>query len=428
MKEFNKDVKKIIWLVVGLFVLFLAIRYWAVIEGMVTLGIDAATPLLIGCVMAYVINILMNFYEKWYDRIFKVEVAKKVKRIVCIIFAFLSLGGILAFVVNMILPELINCIASFIRMIPDAVDWLVEFVGEERLYDYFPFLQGGFDFSTISTQIEELLKSVLNGVGGAVGSIVTALTNVVSVIVSFVIGLIFSLYVLLDKEKLCAQAKQMVTTYLPKKSEKILYVTRVVNESFHSFIVGQVTEAVILGVLCIIGMSIFRFPYAVMIGVFIGFTALIPIAGAYIGAGVGAVLMLTTDPLLALEFLIFIVVLQQLEGNLIYPRVVGNSIGLPGIWVLTAITVGGGVLGIGGMLLAVPLAAAAYRLLREDMTRRQSKVTEHIAEEPQTVVEEKKVEEPQGVAEEKVVEEKVAEEVAPAKKRTRKSSKKTKAQ
>lgn len=424
MKEFDKDVKKIIWLVVGLFALFLAIRYWAVIEGMVTLGFDAATPLLVGCVMAYVINILMNFYEKWYDRIFKVEVAKKVKRIVCIIFAFLSLGGILAFIVNMILPELINCIASFIRMIPDAVAWLVEFVGEERLHEYFPFLQGGFDFSTISTQIEELLKSVLNGVGGAVGSIVTALTNVVSLIVSFVIGLIFSLYVLLDKEKLCAQSKQIVTTYLPKKSEKILYVTRVVNESFHNFIVGQVTEAVILGVLCIIGMMIFRFPYAVMIGVFIGFTALIPIAGAYIGAGVGAVLMLTTDPLLALEFLIFIVILQQLEGNLIYPRVVGNSIGLPGIWVLTAITVGGGVLGIGGMLLAVPLAAAAYRLLREDLARRQPRATEQIAEEPQPIAEEPQpvAEEPQPEVEEKVVE------AAPVKKRTRKNSAKKKVQ
>ena len=371
MREFGKDAKKVIWLVAGLFVLFLAIRYWSLLEGIVHLGIDAATPLLIGCVIAYAVNILMNFYEKIYDRLFKVAVAKKIKRIVCIIFAFLSLIGIVLFVINMVLPELINCIASFIRMIPDAVNWLVEFVGEERLQEYFPFLQAGFDFSTISTQIEELIKSVLNGVGGAVGSIVTALTSMVSVIISIVIGLIFSLYVLIDKERLCAQCKRIVETYLPKKSEKILYVTRVVNNSFHSFIVGQVTEAVILGILCIIGMTICRFPYAVMIGVFIGFTALIPIAGAYIGAGVGAVLMLTTDPLLAVEFLVFIVILQQLEGNLIYPRVVGNSIGLPGIWVLTAVTVGGGVLGIGGMLLAVPLAAAGYRLLREDLNRRQ---------------------------------------------------------
>ena len=388
MKEFDKEIKKVIWLVIGLFVLFLAIRYWAMIEGLVTVGIDAATPLIIGCVIAYAVNILMNFYERLYDKLFKVEVAKKIKRIVCIIFAFLSLGGIVVFIVNMVLPELINCIASFIRMIPDAVDWLVDFVGEERLHEYFPFLQGGFDFSSISAQIEELLKSVLNGVGGAVGSIVTALTNVVSVVVSVVIGLIFSLYVLIDKERLCGQSKKIVETYFPKKAEKILYVTRVLNESFHSFIVGQVTEAVILGLLCIIGMTIFGFPYAVMIGVFIGFTALIPIAGAYIGAAVGAVLMLTTDPLLAVEFLVFIVVLQQLEGNLIYPRVVGNSIGLPGIWVLTAITVGGGVLGIGGMLIAVPLAAAGYRLLREDLAKRRPKQEVEVVVADISVVEE----------------------------------------
>ena len=402
MKELSKEVKKVIWLVVGLFVLFLAIRYWPIIEGMVTLGIDAATPLLIGCVIAYVVNILMNFYENLYDKVFKVKVALKIKRIVCIIFAFLSLGGILVFIVNMVLPELINCIASFIQMIPAAVTWLVEFIGEERIYEYFPFLQGDFDFSTISSQIESLLKSVLNGVGGAVGSIVIALTNVVSVVVSIVIGVIFSLYVLIDKERLCTQCKKIVETYLPKKAEKTLYVSRVLNESFHNFIVGQVTEAVILGVLCIIGMTIFRFPYAVMIGVFIGFTALIPIAGAYIGAGVGAVLMLTTDPLLAVEFLVFIVILQQLEGNLIYPRVVGNSIGLPGIWVLTAITVGGGVLGIGGMLIAVPLAAAGYRLLKEDLARRQQK---------------QEVQEVQKVKEETLVEEK-------PKRKSRKSGKK----
>ena len=142
------------------------------------------------------------------------------------------------------------------------------------------------------------------------------------------------------------------------------------NDSFHRFIVGQCTEAVVLGVLCIIGMWIFRFPYAMMIGVLIGFTALIPIAGAYIGAGVGAFMILTESPLKSLLFLVFIVILQQLEGNLIYPRVVGSSIGLPGIWVLAAITIGGGLMGIPGMLLAVPIMATLYRLLRDDMHKR----------------------------------------------------------
>jgi len=271
-----------------------------------------------------------------------------------------------------VLPELINCIASFIRMVPAAVEWIVEIVGEDQLMSYFPFLQGEMDMTSISSQIESLLKTMINGFGGAVGSIVSALTNFFSLVVSIVIGLIFSIYVLIDKEKLSVQCKQMITTYMPKKANKIFYFVQVLNESFHSFIVGQVTEAVVLGVLCIIGMMILRFPYAVMIGVFIGFTALIPIAGAYIGAVVGAIMMLSVDPFLAIEFIIFILILQQIEGNLIYPRVVGQSIGLPGIWVLTAVTVGGGILGVGGMLLAVPLFAAGYRLLREDITRRNS--------------------------------------------------------
>ena len=141
----------------------------------------------------------------------------------------------------------------------------------------------------------------------------------------------------------------------------------VINDCFHRYIVGQCTEAVILGVLCMLGMMIIRLPYATMIGALIGFTALIPVAGAYIGAFVGAFMILTVAPVKALIFLVFIVVLQQLEGNLIYPRVVGSSLGLPAIWVLAAVTVGGGVLGVPGMLLGVPLTAAVYRLVRNDV-------------------------------------------------------------
>ncbi|MBQ3557951.1 MAG: AI-2E family transporter [Agathobacter sp.] len=353
----------------ALILVFLVIRYWEKLESLILVGIGAATPLIIGCGMAYVINILMGFYEKWYDKIFKVEIALKIKRVVCLILAFLSLFGIVTLIINLVLPELINCIASFIRLIPGALQMVVDIVGEEQILEMFPELQNGFDFSNISTQVEQLIKTVIGGVGGAVGSIMSAVTSAVSVVVNVVIGLIFSLYVLLDKEGLGRRCKTLISTYMPKSSAKIFYVAEVLDESFHSFIVGQCIEAVVLGTLCIIGMWIFQFPYAVMIGVFIGFTALIPIAGAYIGAAVGAIMILTVSPLQAIQFLIFIVVLQQLEGNLIYPKVVGQSIGLPGIWVLTAITVGGGVLGVGGMLLAVPLFAAGYRLVREDVER-----------------------------------------------------------
>ena len=373
MNEVKQEMKKILGIAGALILVFVVIHYWTNLEGFLSLAVSAALPLIIGCVMAYVINILMCFYEKWYIKLFKVEVARKIRRVVCLILAFLSLGGIIFLVVNLVLPELINCIASFIRLIPGALDMLIDFVGEERILAYFPQLKEGFD---ISSQTEQLIRTVLGGVGGAVDSIVSAVTSVVSVVVNILIGLIFSLYVLIEKEKLGAQCRTLVSTYMSKAADKIFYVTEVFDDSFHSFIVGQCIEAVVLGGLCVAGMLLFQFPYAVMIGVFIGFTALIPIAGAYIGAAVGAIMILTVSPLQALQFLIFVVVLQQLEGNLIYPKVVGQSIGLPGIWVLTAITIGGGVLGIGGMLLAVPIFAAMYRLIREDVARRNTKPEE----------------------------------------------------
>ena len=367
MNEMKKEFKKMLGIAGAFVLVFLVIHYWTNLEGVISLAIGAGMPLIIGCVMAYVINILMNFYEKWYTKLFQVEVAKKIKRVVCLILAFLSLGGIIFLVVNLVLPELINCIASFIRLIPGAFQMLVDFVGEDEIIKYFPQMKEGFD---ISSQTEQLMKSVLGGVGGAVDSIVSAVSSAVSVVVNIVIGLIFSLYVLIEKEKLGAQCTTLIKTYLPKLSDKIFYVTKVFNESFHSFIVGQCIEAVVLGGLCVAGMLLLGFPYAVMIGVFIGFTALIPIAGAYIGAAVGAIMILTVSPIQALQFLVFVVILQQVEGNLIYPKVVGLSIGLPGIWVLTAITIGGGVLGVGGMLLAVPIFAAGYRLVKADVQKR----------------------------------------------------------
>lgn len=377
MNEVKQDFKKMLGFAGALIVVFLLIHYWGKLEKLFLVGASAALPLIIGCAMAYVVNILMEFYEKWYDKIFKVEVALKIKRVICLILAFLSLFGIVALIINLVLPELINCIASFIRLIPGALQTVIDIVGEEQILNMFPELQNGFDFSNISTQVEQLIRTVIGGVGGAVDSLMSAVTSVVSIVVNVVIGLIFSLYVLLDKENLCRRCKTLVSTYLSKAADKIFYVVDVLDESFHSFIVGQCIEAVVLGALCVIGMWLLQFPYAVMIGVFIGFTALIPIAGAYIGAAVGAIMILTVSPLQAVQFLIFIVVLQQLEGNLIYPKVVGQSIGLPGIWVLTAITVGGGVLGVGGMLLAVPIFAAGYRLIREDVARRNKENVEN---------------------------------------------------
>jgi len=384
MNDMKQEIKKTLGIAGALIIVFLVVRYWEKLEGLLSVAVSAAMPLIIGCAMAYVINILMGFYERWYDKLFRVEIALKIKRVVCLILAFLSLFGIVTLIVNLVLPELINCIASFIRLIPGALQTVVDIVGEEQILAIFPELQNGLDFTNISSQVEDLIKTVLGGVGGAVGSIMIAVTSAVSVVVNIVIGLIFSLYVLLDKETLGKRCKTLISTYLSKIADKVFYVVEVLDDSFHSFIVGQCVEAVVLGGLCVAGMLVLQLPYAVMIGVFIGFTALIPIAGAYIGAAVGVIMILTVSPLQAVQFLIFILILQQVEGNLIYPKVVGKSIGLPGIWVLTAVTIGGGVLGVGGMLLAVPIFAAGYRLIKEDVERRNPKPVEVVVEkEPQ---------------------------------------------
>ena len=383
MKE---ETKKIVRIAAVVFGLYLVIRYWPNVEGFVLLGIGAAIPLIIGCVIAYVANILMSAYEKGYIKLFKKTPLIKFKRIVCLILALLSLVGIIFFAIYMVLPELINCIASFVKLVPGLVERTVEFIQEEELMKKVPALKETLESlssENIVSTLEQLWNTVKGSVGGAVGSIVSAVSNVFSTVVGILVGLIFSIYVMFDKEKLGTQSKTLITTYFPNRAERILYIARVMDESFHSFIVGQCTEAVVLGVLCIIGMALLRIPYPVMIGVFIGFTALIPIAGAYIGAVVGAIMILTISPFKALEFVIFIVILQQIEGNMIYPRVVGKSIGLPGIWVLTAITIGGGILGIPGMLIAVPLFSAGYRLLKEDVAKHSPAQNVEVLEEVQ---------------------------------------------
>ena len=369
----KQNIKKLIPIAGIVLLVYLGMYYWPNIESILGLGFSAAVPLLVGCAMAYVINILMSWYEKWYLRFFGKSILMKFKRIVCLILALLSLLGILFLIINLVLPELINCLASFIALVPGLVEKAIIYIEEEQLMERIPALREwleSFNSDNIMQTLEQFWNTIKGSIGGAVGSIVSAVSSVVSTVIGIVIGLIFAIYLMFDKEKLGEQVKRLVCTYLPKKSEKIFYVASVLNESFHSFIVGQCTEAVVLGVLCIIGMLILRLPNAVMIGVFIGFTALIPIAGAYIGAVVGAVLILTVSPVKAIQFVIFIVILQQLEGNFIYPKVVGKSIGLPGIWVLTAVTVGGGILGIPGMLIAVPLFAAGYRLIKEDVERK----------------------------------------------------------
>lgn len=367
-----KAERKTVVLIAGaIFLLYLAIHYWDGFLGLVLGMLGAAMPLFIGFVIAYLVNILMTRYEKLYFPKGTSRAARKSRRPLCMILAMLSLVVIVAGVTLLIVPELVSCTQLLAKEIPvvwdQGITWLRENIHQERWDQLMSFVGGGsIDWAGITKKAGDWF---LGGIGGAVNTIATVVTRTFSALVTALVSIIFSIYLLSGKEKLMAQTGRVARHYLkPRWFQRLRYVIEVLDNSFHRFIVGQCTEAVILGLLCTAGMMLLRFPYATMIGTLIGFTALIPIAGAYIGAGVGAFMIFTVSPIQALFFLIFIVVLQQLEGNIIYPRVVGSSLGLPGIWVLAAITVGGGLLGVAGMLLGVPLAAALYQLLKDDMT------------------------------------------------------------
>ena len=354
------------------FLTFLAIHYWSSLTGLIGVLFSAASALILGCVIAYVLNILMSFYEKHYFLKNRSKAVEKSKRVVCMLAAMLTLVAVVVLIIGLVLPELAACIRLLIAEIPEAIDSAVAWLEETGLLATVMTEDAVASLMSINWQekMTELISVLAAGVGGVAQVAVGAVSATVSVVAQFVIGLIFAIYLLVGKETLGGQVNRLMEHYLkPAWNEKIRYVVGIFDNSFHKFIVGQCIEAVVLGVLCIIGMTILRLPYAMMIGTLIGFTALIPVAGAYIGAGVGAFMILTVSPVQALIFLVFVVVLQQLEGNLIYPKVVGSSIGLPGVWVLAAVTIGGGIMGIPGMLLGVPTVASVYQLVRNDLNK-----------------------------------------------------------
>lgn len=360
------DWKTCIRVGVSVFILYLCIHYWSVAAGIIKTGISAVTPLIIGGVIAYILNILMSFYERHLFNKSKSKLIIKSKRAVSLITAILTLVAVIALVIGLIVPQLKSCVKLLIDEIPLFMKKVTDFVSQYEFLseDIVSALQG-FDWKS---KLGEFAKTLTTGLGSVMDVAVSAVSSVVSVVTSAILAVIFAIYLLLSKDKLFSQVNRVLNKYVKKSVyQKGLYVLKVADDCFHKFIVGQCTEAVILGVLCAVGMLILRLPYALMMGAVTAFTALIPVVGALIGGGIGAFLILMESPTKALIFIIFIILLQQIEGDLIYPKVVGNSIGLPGIWVFVAVTIGAGVMGVFGMMIAVPVFAAAYKLLRNEL-------------------------------------------------------------
>ena len=331
------------------------------------LGILA--PFLVGGAMAFILNVPMRAIER---HVFPRErQMDRLRRPLALIFTLLAVIGVLVIAMYVIIPGVKEAVVSAASQVPAAVDQLLTKL--KGLTVYLPELSTlladmELDWQSIAAKAMDLAKNWGSGIvssgSGLVGGVVSGVS-------SFVIGLVFSFYILLQKEKLGRQGKQVLYALLPtEKTDRTLEILTLAERTFSSFLSGQCLEAVILGSLFVIAMTLLRMPYALLVGVLIGITALIPIVGAFIGCIVGALLIALVEPMKAVVFIILFLVLQQIEGNLIYPHVVGSSVGLPSIWVLAAVTVGGKLMGIGGMLLFIPLCSVAYALFRGYVKRR----------------------------------------------------------
>ncbi len=355
---------------VTVFILYLGTMYWPYISSVIGVLAGATVPLICGGIAAYVVNIPMNFFERSVFGNVKNRFLQAIKRPVCVLLAVLCIALIVSLVMTIVIPPMTEAIKIIVGLIIDRVKAL------EKVPDIYKLIPAEAFDSLRNTNWESMVKQVfdvvVNGIGGTVNIIFATVSSVFSSIFNVFLAAVFALYLLLGKEKIAKQLGRVLDTYFrTDKTHYFYHILDTFHNTFRSFIVGQCSEAVIIGVLCTLGMYIFRFPHAMATGALVGLTALIPVAGAWIGACVGALLILTVSPIKALLFLVYIIILQQLENNLIYPKVVGTSIGLPGIWVLAAITLGGGVFGIGGMLISVPITATVYKLLREDVARRE---------------------------------------------------------
>ena len=368
--ELNKrNIKRIMLLIA-----FAALLYWGLnnlswLSGILSGLLSLLSPLLLGICIAFVLNLMMAALERLWDR----ALAKwsspwrgKLKRQVCLTLTMVLFVGIIFAIFFILIPRLEEAATTMVANIPTYVSQIQSWW--ENLSGF--AAEHGVtlpELSLSADQVKETITGFLQEKGDSVvNTTLNITTSIVGALVNFLLALVFSLYLLAQKETLLAQSRRLLRRILPQKAaDRLMHLLSLANNAFSSFVTGQVTEAFILGTLCCIGMLILRLPYALPVSVIIASLSLIPIFGAWIGAATGAFLIVFQSPIKALTFLIFLLILQQVEGNLIYPKVVGKSVGLPGLWVLAAVTVGGGAFGVLGMLLGVPVCSVVYALVQD---------------------------------------------------------------
>lgn len=366
----KKNMKNIMLLIVFAVLFYVGVQRIESVAAGFSFVVSIVFPFLLGAAMAFILNVPMSFMEK---RLFSKTKgkAKKLKRPVCLVLSILFVIAILWIVLLVVIPEIASTVASLSVNLEAALmrfqRWAMDiFEDNKQIEVWIASLQ--FDWDGIIQTAFGFLK---NGAGNVLNSTMTVAKTVINSVMNFCVAFVFACYILLQKEKLAVQIRKILYAFLSKKVvTKVLEIASLSYKTFANFVTGQCCEAVILGTMFFISMSILKFPYALLVGVLIAFTALIPIFGAFIGCFLGTFLILVVDPMKAIAFVILFLVLQQIEGNLIYPHVVGGSVGLPSIWVLVAVTVGGSLMGIVGMLIFIPICSVLYALFREMVYKR----------------------------------------------------------
>ncbi len=367
----RETMKKLMLLIAFTILLLVGVQRLDAVFGAVKFLWGIGFPFALGGAIAFILNVPMTALERWLfpeEKTAKSKLKKKLARPLCMILSILLVLGVISLVIFVVVPELGSTVvglgASVEAFIPRAQEWLEDiFQNNEQIAAWIESLEMNWEKA-----VETAWSFFSSGAGSVLSSTMTVAKTIISAVTNFFIGFVFACYVLLQKEKLGEQCRKLLTAVFPgKQVDYILHVCSLSHRTFSSFITGQCMEAVILGAMFFVAMNLLRFPYALLVGVLVAFTALIPIFGAFIGCVVGAFLILMVNPAQALGFIVLFQVLQQIEGNLIYPRVVGNSVGLPAIWVLAAVTVGGNLMGILGMLIFIPIVSVLYALLREWM-------------------------------------------------------------
>lgn len=359
-----KSNKNYIVLITYAVLLYLTVSNIGLILAVLWEIIKILSPFILGFIFAYILNILMSFIERklfsGFDKS-KKKFVRKLKRPLAIFITFVIVTVFFAAIMFFIIPQLLESLSVLVSNAPHFIETIETFF--ETIADRLN-IKGDF-LNNVSLNWNEIIKKSSQFIATVLPKIFSATIGFTNTLFNFIISLIAAIYFLSSKEKLIRILKKLIYAYIPEKTAvKLVDTASQANKTFKSFIAGQLTEALILGVLVFIGMLIFRFPYALLLSTIIGVTSIIPILGAWIGIIPSAFIILMTEPSKTLWFILFIVILQQLEGNLIYPRVVGNAIGLDGLWVLFALVVGGSLFGIGGIILGIPIFAVLYAIIR----------------------------------------------------------------